>query len=102
MRDKPAGRRRVDAPVKWVFLATIVFLAPVLAALLRAHKQYLIATSFMIGLLMFVVAPWLWAAPIPWPGWPGYVQGLIVSFLDSVALAVIFATRPVHVSRFVV
>jgi hypothetical protein len=35
--------------VKWVFLLTIVLMAPVLGALLRSSKQYLAPTAFPIG-----------------------------------------------------
>jgi hypothetical protein len=88
--------------VKWVFLLAIVAVAPVLAALLRTQKQYLVPTAAALGFSMFVLAPRLWAAPVPWPGWPGYVHGIEVSFLDSVSVAVILATRRVHISRFIV
>ena len=88
--------------MKWVFFLTIVLMSPVLAGLLRTSKQYLAPTAFLIGAAMFTIVPSLWAAPIPWPGWPGYVHGIEVSFLDSISLAIIIATRPVHTSRFIV
>lgn len=88
--------------MKWVFLFAIVVLAPALTLLLRSNKRYLVPTAFVLGLSVFTLGPALWAAPIPWPGWPGYVYGIEVSYLDSVAVAIILATRPVHVSRLVV
>lgn len=88
--------------MKWVFLLATVGIVPLLAVLLRSSPRYLVPTAFLLGASMFIVAPGLWAAPVPWPGWPGYVHGIEVSFMDGVSLAIILATRPVHISRFVI
>ena len=84
--------------MKYIFLLALLIGTPALAGFLRSNQRYLVHTAFAVGLLMFVAAPSLWAAPIPWPGWPGPVQGLEVSFLDGISIALIVATRPVHIS----
>src|SRR5437870_7645870 len=70
---------------------------PVLAGLLRSKPKYLVHTCFVLGASLFVIGPKLWAAPIPWPGWPGPVKGLEVSFVDGIAVALIASTRSVRI-----
>src|SRR5205807_5859272 len=83
--------------VKWVFLAALLMLAPVLAGLLRAKPRYLVHTCFVLGVSMFVLAPRLWSAPIAWPAWPGPVKGTEVSFVDAISIALIASTRSVRI-----
>lgn len=82
--------------MKWVFLLAIVLLVPALTIWFRSSPKRLVQGAFLLGAGMFTAAPYLWAAPIPWPGWPGPVQGLEVSYVDSVAIALILATQPVR------
>lgn len=81
--------------MKWIFILALIAATPVLGGWLRSSPRYLVHTCFVIGLSMFFVVPFLWSAPIPWPGWQGPVQGLEISVLDGVAVAMIYATRPV-------
>ncbi len=83
--------------MKWVFLAALILLVPALTAVLRSKPRYLVHTCFALGVLMFAAVPNLWAAPIPWPGWPGPVKGLEVSIADGIAAALILSTRPVRI-----
>jgi len=82
--------------VKWIYILAMILGTPVLGAYLRAHPRYLVHTAFATGLLMFVAMPNFWVAPIPWPGWPGPVQGLELSFVDGISLAIIMATKRVR------
>src|SRR5947209_2313315 len=70
---------------------------PALAGLLRSKPRYLVHTCFLLGVSMFGLGPKLWAAPIPWPAWPGPVKGLEVSFVDGISLALIVSTKGVRI-----
>jgi xanthosine utilization system XapX-like protein len=70
---------------------------PALAGLLRSKPKYLVHTCFVLGASIFIIGPKLWAAPIPWPAWPGPVKGLEVSFVDGIAVALIVATKGVRI-----
>lgn len=50
---------------------------------------------------MFVLVPSAWAAPIPWPGWPGAVQGIEINIIDSIAVALILSTKSVRIPWFI-
>ena len=84
--------------MKWVFLAALILAVPLLTVILRSKPRYLVHACFAAGVLMFAAVPNLWAAPIPWPGWPGPVKGLEINIIDSIAVALIFSTRPVPIS----
>jgi Na+-transporting NADH:ubiquinone oxidoreductase subunit NqrD len=83
--------------VKWVFLLALLIGTPALAGLLRSKPRYLVHTCFLLGVSMFVIASKLWAAPIPWPAWPGPVKGMEVSFVDGISLALIVSTKSVRI-----
>ena len=83
--------------MKWVFLLALILATPALAGLLRSKPRYLVHTCFVLGVSIFVIGPRLWTAPIAWPGWPGPVKGTEVSFIDTISLAMIFATRGVRI-----
>ena len=83
--------------MKWVFLLALMVCTPALAGLLRSQPKYLVHTCFALGVSIFAIGPKLWAAPIPWPGWPGPVKGLEVSFVDGIAVALIVATKGVRI-----
>jgi hypothetical protein len=83
--------------VKWVFLLALLIGTPVLAGLLRSKPRYLVPTCFVLGVSMFLVAPDLWSALIPWPVWPGPVKGMEVSFVDAISLTLIASTRSVRI-----
>lgn len=82
--------------MKWVFLLALLICTPALAALLRSKPRYIVNTCFLLGVSIFLVAPRLWAAPIPWPAWPGPVKGIEVSFIDGISVALIASTRGVR------
>lgn len=67
---------------------------PVLVACLRAYPQYRKWTYFAVGILPFTMpALNLDAALVSWPGWTGYALGIIISLLDTLALAIIFTAK---------
>jgi O-antigen ligase len=68
--------------------------APVVAAWLRSNPRGAPLVWALLGFLPFVLGPWhLFVAPYSTPAWPGYVKGWEVSFLDAIAVGVLFATR---------
>ena len=81
-------------PVKWIFLAGLFVLTPFLVSLLRAHPQkYLPMAAFCLGLIPFLEARFnIVASPYTWPAWQGYVKGIDVSLMDSIAVAMIIAS----------
>lgn len=83
--------------MKWIFIAGLLVLIPMLAGLLRSNPKYLVHTAFAIGALPFFVVPALYVAPFSWAAWPGPVKGIEVSLIDAVALAVIISTRGVRI-----
>lgn len=87
--------------MKWLFLFALFALFPALTALLRSKPQLLKPACFAIGVGIFVLVPSAWASPIPWPGWPGPVQGLEINIMDPIALALILSTRPVRIPSYV-
>ena len=83
--------------MKWLFLLGLLGFTPWLATYLKANPKYLVHTGFAIGILPFLLSRFnLMASPIAWPFWFGAVKGFDVSLLDSIAIAVILATKPVR------
>jgi O-antigen ligase len=81
--------------VKWLFLLGLLGFTPWLATFLRANPKHLVHAGFAMGILPFLLSGLnLMASPIAWPYWSGAVKGFDISLLDSIALAVIFATKP--------
>jgi hypothetical protein len=81
--------------VKWVFLLALLVFTPWLALHLKANPRHLPYAGFAVGILPFLLSGFnLAASPISWSHWPGPVKGIDISLLDSVALALIFATKP--------
>ena len=75
--------------MKWLFLAAIFGLVPVLTGWLRTNRRNAPILWTTVGLLPLITAPLhLYVAPISWAMWPGYVKGIEVSLLDAVALAI--------------
>lgn len=80
--------------MKWIALLIFAALVPALLSWLRTNPRLAPRVWALMGFLPFVLAGWhLTVAPVYWAGWPGYVQGIDVSLLDAVALAV-FLSRP--------
>src|SRR5690349_18538557 len=81
-----------------MFLLGLLGFTPWLATFLKANPKYLPYAGFAMGILPFLLSGLnLMASPIAWPFWSGAVKGFDISLLDSIALAVIFATRPVRI-----
>lgn len=82
--------------MKWIFLITLLFGTPALAALLKSERKWIPLAAFALALLPFLESGFnLAVAPISWKMWPGYVKGIEVSLIDSVAIAIILATQRV-------
>src|SRR5437868_5627582 len=85
--------------MKWVYLLALIIVTPALTFTLRATPRYLVHACFALGVSMFVLAPSLWVTPVSWPGWPAPVQGIEVSFIDAISIALIFSTPSVASPR---
>lgn len=82
--------------MKWIFLGALLLFIPTLATILRSNPRYLVPCSAVLGLMPFVIHPFLYVAPISWAHWPGPVKGVEVSLLDGIALAIVIATTRVR------
>src|SRR5947209_18830428 len=78
--------------MKWIFIAVLLLIVPVVAAMIRGRPQYLSHACFFVGALPFFLNFHLYVAPISWAYWPGIVKGIEVSLLDAVALGMLLAT----------
>lgn len=75
-------------------LAIFVFSLPLFYALMNGSPAVRRYGWFAIGLAPFVISYLhLEVSIISWAFWPGYVKGLIVSLLDSLAIAILLTTR---------
>jgi hypothetical protein len=83
--------------VKWILLAGLLGVIPLLVALLRSQPRYLPHACFAMGLSVYFLDPNLAMAPISWPAWQGAVKGVEISLVDSIAIAILFVTRPVRI-----
>ena len=79
--------------MKWIFLLVWLVFTPALAAFLKGQPRYVPHACFAMGAMVFFLDPLLYVAPISWAYWPGPIKGVEISLIDSVALAVIYATR---------
>ena len=78
--------------LKWIFLAGLLVLTPLLATYLRNHRQYLPKAAFVLALLPFIEMRLnVTASPYSWPMWPGFVKGIDISLTDGLAIAMIYA-----------
>jgi O-antigen ligase len=79
--------------VKWIFLAGLFVLTPILIGILRSRPdKYLPIAAFFLGLIPFLEAKFnIVASPYTWPAWQGYVKGIDVSLMDSIAIAMVMA-----------
>jgi O-antigen ligase len=72
----------------------IIFLSfPFFVYFLKSHPEKRVWAYFAIGIMPFVMG-WLNldASIINYAGWPGHTKGLIVTILDSLALAIVVTT----------
>ena len=80
--------------MKWIFLAFLMALTPILALTLRKNPGYLPRAALILGILPFLESGFnVSASPISWPTWPGMSKGIEVSLTDAVAIAILFATH---------
>lgn len=79
--------------MKWIFIAAILLLVPIITAVLRGRPQHVAHACFVLGVLPFFLNFHLYVAPISWAYWPGVVKGVEVSVLDALALAILLSTR---------
>ena len=85
--------------MRFVGLAFIFVSIPVFIALLRSTPLRRDLAVFAIGIMLFCTGPLsLSAAVVSWPMWQGLSKGMIVSLIDTLALALI-ATRHTHLNR---
>ncbi|MFA7603253.1 MAG: O-antigen ligase family protein [Novosphingobium sp.] len=74
--------------------AFVLLAYPVFVAWIKANPRKVHWAYFGLGLLPFTLNSWnLDGALISWPAWPGYVKGLVITLLDSLALAIITTHR---------
>lgn len=79
--------------LKWIFLAGLLVLTPLLATYLRNHRQHLPKAAFVLALLPFIeMRINVTASPYSWPTWPGFVKGIDISLTDGLAIAMIYAS----------
>ena len=83
--------------MKWVFLLAVVMLAPTVYGLIRSDRRNVIRVCFVLGLSIILLGPSLWSAPIAWPTWPAPTKGTEVSFIDSIALALLLSMPKVRI-----
>jgi hypothetical protein len=81
--------------MKWIaLLAFILAVVPLTSWAKKGLDQRTILWT-LLGFLSFLHGPLrLYVAPISWAGWPGYVEGIEVSFLDFLAVSLFLATKP--------
>jgi O-antigen ligase len=75
-------------------LIFILLAIPMAVAWLRANPGQRKWAYFAVGVLPFTISALnLDASLISWPTWSGYAKGLIITLLDSLALALIIVSR---------
>ena len=80
--------------MKWILLILILTTAPIVGVWLRSNPRKAPLVWGLLGFLPFVTGPWhLLVAPYSTAMWPGYVKGWEVSFLDTIAVGILYATH---------
>src|SRR5687767_6412159 len=88
--------RSKGSNLKWIFLAGLLVLTPLLAMFLRNNRQHLPKAAFALALLPFIEMRLnVIASPYTWPTWPGFVSGIDISLTDGLAIAMICASNRV-------
>jgi len=77
--------------VKWIFVAFLAVFTPAAAAYLRSHQRHLVHACFLLGSAIFFGIRYTSVSPIFWL-WPGPVQGIQITIVDSLAAAIVFST----------
>lgn len=77
-----------------VGLLLILLSIPVFIAWLRRYPRHRRWAYLGIGVLPFIISAMnLDAAFVTWPAWPGYAKGIVVSLLDTLAIAILVTSR---------
>lgn len=85
--------------MRYVALVVIFMSLPILLGILGNDKNNRDRAVFTLGVLMFCTGSLeLSASLIVWPAWQGLSKGIILSLIDTIAIALI-ATRPKHFNR---
>lgn len=80
--------------MRFIALIIILLAIPLALAWLRAKPSQRKWAYFAVGVLPFTISAFnLDASLITWPTWSGYAKGLIITLLDSLALALIIISR---------
>lgn len=75
-------------------LLLILLSIPVFIAWLRRSPRQRKWAYLGVGILPFVISALnLDAAFVTWPAWPGYAKGIVVSLLDTLAIAILVTSR---------
>ena len=80
--------------MRYLGIALVILSLPAFIAILNGQPSARKWAYAAIGILPFTInAINLDAALISWAGWPGYAKGIVVTLLDTLALAVILTAR---------
>ena len=85
----------LELMMRWIALAAVCLSVIVFAALLGGNRVRRDWAVFAIGALAFCVGELsLAASPYVWPGWQGLEKGIVLSLIDSLALALLVTRIP--------
>lgn len=77
-----------------VGLLIVILSLPIFLSLLKSNAPFRRSAWFFIGAAPFIIGYFhLEVSIISWAYWPGYVKGMIVSLLDTLALAILITSR---------
>jgi O-antigen ligase len=80
--------------VKWVGLIILLVSIQPISVWLRRHPSQTPKVWMLLGFLPFGLIPFhLFVAPVTWAGWTGHVDGMEISVLDALAVA-LYLTLP--------
>lgn len=80
--------------MRFVFLAILLITLPLIIGYARKGERQRDHLMLLLGLLVMAVGTLAMdAAIISWPVWPGTSRGVIVSFVDTIALALVMTRK---------
>jgi O-antigen ligase len=80
--------------MRYVAILVVLLSYPGFVHLLRTNPRYRHWAYFFLGMLPFVIHVWeLDSAWVNWAAWPGYAKGIILTVMDTLALAIIMTQR---------
>lgn len=80
--------------MRWLFLAIVVLSLPLLASYARKGDHQRDKLLLVLGALLWAAGTLkIDAAVITWPVWPGTSRGIIFSFVDAIAAALLITRR---------